>query len=160
MSVGRIAKPAPLRIVEGRGTRKDGQQTDSGGRVVKDGPGFTREAPPRPDTLSPDAAWLWDQVVDQMETLGLLKPLDGPALEIACETFARWRAAVRMRNGDDGGMLAVNSQGLVTAPWVGIEERAATSFRQWAAEFGFTPAAEKALAGGGSDDSGGDDNPF
>ena len=158
MSVGRIAKPASLRIVEGRGTRKDGQQTDSGGRVVKDGPGFTREAPPRPDTLSPDAAWLWDQVVDQMETLGLLKPLDGPALEIACETFARWRSAVRMRADD--GMLAENSQGRVTAPWVGIEERAAMSFRQWAAEFGFTPAAEKALAGGGSDDSGGDDNPF
>lgn len=103
---------------------------------------------------------MWDQVVKQMTSIGLLKPLDGPGLEVACETFARWRDAVRMRK--EHGPLAENSQGRVAAPWVGIEERASREFRLWCAEFGFTPAAEKALAGevaGGGPDAAGD-NPF
>ena len=59
--------------------------------------------------------------------------------------FARWREAVRMRRAS--GLLAENSQGRVTAPWIAIEKTSANEFRQWCAEFGFTPAAEKALAG-------------
>ena len=154
----RRAAPAALRVVGGRGVRKDGLETDSGGRPVEKGPAFVRAAPDKPDHLSADAAWLWDQVVEQLSTIGLLKPLDGAALEVACETFARWRDARRMRRQE--GLLSTNSQGLVTAPWVGVEERASREFRAWAAEFGFTPAAEKVLSGG-ADDGGGDlENPF
>jgi len=80
-----------------------------------------------------------------MTTIGLLKPLDGPALEVACENFARFRQAVRMRV--EGSMLAPTTRGQGAAPWIGIEERASREFRLWAGEFGFTPAAEKALAG-------------
>ena len=144
---GSKRKPAPaqLRLVSGRGARKDGVPTDSGGRPIPKGPSFTRAAPTKPDELSADASWLWDQVVEQMTTLGLLKPLDAAALEVVCETFARWREAVRMRRAS--GLLAENSQGRVTAPWIAIEKTSANEFRQWCAEFGFTPAAEKALAG-------------
>lgn len=141
----RRAAPAGLRIVGGRGDRKDGIPTDSGGRPIERGPDFTRAAPAKPDNLSEDAHELWDLVVRQMTTVGLLKPLDGPALEVACENFARWREAVRFRQ--QHALLAKNSQGTVAAPWIGIEERASREFRAWAAEFGFTPAAEKALAG-------------
>lgn len=159
---GSKRKPAPaqLRILDGRGVRKDGKPTDSAGRIVPEPPPFTREAPERPDDLSPDASWLWDQVVEQMTTIGLLKPLDGAALEVACETFARWREAVRFRK--EHALLAKNSQGTVAAPWIGIEERASKEFRSWAAEFGFTPAAEQALSGevSGGASTGSDSNPF
>lgn len=155
--------PTQLRIVQGRGTRKDGRPTDSGGRPINEGPDFVREAPEKPDHLSPDASWLWDRAVEQMMQVGLLKPLDGPALEVACENFARWRESVRYRQ--QHGLLGKNSQGTVAAPWTGLEERASREFRAWAAEFGFTPAAEKALAGEGgasNGNSGGDSgsNPF
>lgn len=155
----RKAAPAKLRLVNGRGTRQDGIPTDSGGRPIEKGPDFTRSAPVKPDGMSPDASELWDLVVEQLTTIGLLKPLDGPALLVACENYARWREAVRFRQ--EHGLLGRNSQGTVAAPWTGIEERASREFRAWAAEFGFTPAAEKALAGevsGGTIDSG--DNPY
>lgn len=159
-SAKRKPAPAALRVVNGRGVRRDGRETDSGGRPIERGPAFRREAPVKPDGLSPDAAELWDLVCAELETVGLLKPLDAPALEMACETFARWRGAVRLRR--EHGVLAVNSQGQVAAPWCGVEERAAREFRSWAAEFGFTPAAEKALARAAGDDGagGGADNPF
>jgi len=156
-NAGRKATPPALRIIDGRGTRKDGRPTDSGGRPVDEGPKFTRHAPPKPAELSEDASWLWDRIVEQMETVGLLKPIDGPALEVVCETFARWREAVRFRR--ERAILGKNSQGVVAAPWVGIEERASKDFRAWCAEFGITPAAEKNLVSG-DDQNGGDDNPF
>lgn len=156
-NAGRKARPPHLRLVEGRGPGRDGQPRDSGGRPLPDTPSFEREAPGRPGHLKGDAAWLWDQVVEQMTSRGLLKPIDGPSLEVMCQTFARWRDAVRQR--ENHGALGKNSQGVVTAPWVGIEERASKEFRAWCAEYGITPAAEKNLrteAAGGDDDG----NPF
>lgn len=154
------AAPAQLRILNGRGTRQDGRPTDSGGRPVDPPPPFVRCAPEKPAGMSRDASKLWDLVVEQMTTIGLLKPLDGPALMVACETFGRWREAVRMRRKN--GLLSDNSQGRVTAPWIGIEERASKEFRAWASEFGFTPAAEQALSGevSGGPASRSDGNPF
>lgn len=143
-SAGRTPAPRALRVVNGRDTRKDGQPTDSGGRVVEPAPKFKREAPAKPEHgLSAHAEWLWDRVVDQMSSVGLLKPIDGAALEALCETFARWRDAVEMRQAN--GLTHNNSQGQSTAPWVGIEERAGKEFRAWCAEFGITPAAERHL---------------
>lgn len=157
-NTGRKAAPHGLRVLSGQGIRKDGRATDSGGRPIEEGPSFHRAAPAKPGNLSKDAAWLWDQVVDQMQTIGLLKPIDGPSLEVMCETFARWRDAVRQRQ--QHGALGKNSQGVVTAPWVGIEERASKEFRAWCAEYGITPAAEKNLRAAGEAGHGSDGNPF
>lgn len=157
-NAGRKAAPPGLRMLNGRGTRKDGRETDSGGRPIEESPPFQRGAPVKPATLSDDAEWLWDQVIEQMESVGLLKPLDAAALEIACETFARWRAAVKMRS--DGQLTHMTSQGTSAAPWVGIEERASKDFRAWCSEFGFTPAAERHLIGGDGSSVANDKNPF
>lgn len=179
-SSGRKAAPAQIKWLKGT-PGKDGRVNDSGGRAIKDPPPFTRADPPKPADLSPDASWLWDQVVEQMNSVGLLKPLDASGLEVMCETFARWREAVRMRkeratgdfqDGDGGflpaadrGMLARNSQGKVTGPWIGIEERAAKDFRSWCSEFGITPVAEKNLVQDAPESNPGvgggfDGNPF
>lgn len=152
-------KPAPaaLRIINGQGPRKrDGVPTDSAGRPIEQSIDFERRAPEKPEELSPDAEWLWDKVVKQMTEIGLLKPLDAYALEVACENFARWREAVRQRQ--QHALLGKNSQGVVTAPWIGIEERASREFRAWCSEFGITPAAENNLKM--ESEARGDDNPF
>lgn len=153
-NAGRKAKPPTLKLLEGRGNGRD-----SNGRVVKPALDLHRAMPSKPANLSPDAEWLWDQVVEQLKSTGLLKPLDAASLEVVCETFARWREAVRFRQ--ERQLLGQNSQGIVAAPWIGIEERASKDFRAWAAEFGFTPASEKNLEGGtgGGSDAGGA-NPF
>lgn len=157
-NAGGAKLPPNLRVLNGRGTRKDGLETDSGGRPIQPGPNFTRTAPSKPAELSPDADWLWDRVIDQMNTVGLLKPIDGPALEALCETFARWREAVRHRR--ENALLGRNSQGVVAAPWIGIEERASKEFRAWCAEFGITPAAERNLVGQEATNGSSDGNPF
>lgn len=157
-NAGGAKLPPNLRVLNGRGETKDGVPTDSGGRPVQPGVEFKRALPKKPAELSEDAAWLWDRVVEQMRTIGLLKPLDAAALEVACETFARWREATRMRR--ENALLGKNSQGVVAAPWIGIEERASKEFRAWCAEFGITPAAERNLVGMGESDGPQPDNPY
>lgn len=115
----------------------------------------TAGAPIKPDGLSADASEMWDLVVSQMASTGLLRPLSGPALEVACETFAQWREAVRLRR--ERGLTAVGSQGVGVGPWVRIEQQAGKEFRGWCAEYGITPAAERKLAVETSAD---DSNPY
>jgi len=149
--------PNHLRLLNSRDERKDGTPTDSGGRPIVSGPNFERKAPEKPEWLSPDAEWLWDQVVEQMATIGMLKPLDGPALEMACETWGRWKQALELRRTQ--GATMETATGTRAAPWVGMEERAGKEFRAWCSEFGFTPAAERNLASQGEAGQD-DDNPF
>lgn len=157
-NAGRKGMPPSLRVLNGRGTRKDGTEVDSAGREIQPGPDFRRAAPSKPAELSPDADWLWDRVIEQMTTIGLLKPIDGPALEAMCETFARYREAVRFRR--EHALLAKYASNTVAAPWIGIEERASKEFRAWCAEFGITPAAERNLVGQEATNGGTDSNPF
>lgn len=146
-NAGRKAKPRALKIV----------QDNPGKRPLEPEINFGRGIPTKPEWLSPDAEFLWDLIIEQMRGVGLLKPVDAAALEVVCETFARWRDAMNMRRRE--GMLATNSQGRTTAPWVGIEERAGKEFRAWCSEFGLTPAAEKNV--NGADESGDNlSNPF
>lgn len=152
MAAGRKPQPAALKLLKGQGDGKD-----SGGRPVPAPPKFKRQAPEKPDGMSDEAAAVWDEIVTALEDVDVLKELDGPALLMACETYARWVTARDMRLSR--GILSQTSQGPGVAPWVRVEESAAKDFRAWCAEFGLTPSAEMKLAkdvGDGAEDS----NPF
>jgi P27 family predicted phage terminase small subunit len=153
-------QPAALKLINGRN-----EGVDSGGRKVPKPPNFARIPPDRPAHLSPIAAELWDRIVAELPKLGLLKDLDGPSLEMACETYARWREAIDMRMSmaktapATRGIIAKNSQGFTVAPWVAAETQASKEFRAWCHEYGLTPSAEMSLAGpGGEQDP--ENNPF
>lgn len=156
-AAGRKGAPPVLKLIEGKGLGRDGRERDRNGRPIEPTPTFKREAPPKPAEMSPDAEDLWDRVVEQMMTIGLLKPLDAAALEAMCETFARYREAVRFRR--EHGQLAKNSQGTVVAPWIKVEEQASKDFRAWCSEFGITPAAERHLIAQGEEQAA-SDNPY
>lgn len=145
-------QPPALRLLKGRKPGVDAQ----GNEVVT--PPFERGEPVKPDDLSIDAAFAWDLIVEQWKSLpGQLKPLDALALAVACETYARWKEAVRWRQAKQ--ILAPStSGGIVVGPWVTVEERASRDWRAWCAEFGLTPAAESNLPGVG--DASGEANPF
>ncbi|MDH2425772.1 phage terminase small subunit P27 family [Sphaerisporangium sp. TRM90804] len=154
---GRKATPTGLKLIEGRGTGRDGKARDSGGREVKPAPAFRRLPPERPADLSGTAAVMWDEFVAELARLQLLAPTHGPALEMACEAYARWKDA-KERLGFSG-MTYTSDSGLVkTHPLVGIVERASAEFRAWCAEFGLTPAAETKLTSPAAD--GDKENPF
>lgn len=147
----RVKTPARLKVIEGRGNGRD-----SGGRVITQPPAFKRLPPDKPEGMSEVASTHWDRLVDELARLELLKPVDGGALEMACEAYARWHAAreFRLRNG----ILGANSQGTIRNPAVVVEEAAEKAYRAWCHEFGMTPAAESALVPPESNDA--DDNPF
>lgn len=134
---------AHLKLVDsGRGAGRD-----SGGRKIPDTPAFRRAVPAKPDDLTPVASRMWDAVVAELPRLELLKPLDAFALEVGCETYARWHEAKRLRlRGEGSGLLAKTSQGVGVSPLVRVESEASREFRAWCAEFGLTPAAEVKLA--------------
>lgn len=145
-NAGRTPAPPALKLVKGRGNGKD-----SGGRDVAPTIAFARSVPDKPEGLTDDASRMWDSIVNEVGGLNLLKPLDGFALEAACEAYSRWRAAkmhrVRFAEGiDSDGLLSATSQGIGVAPIVRVEAEAAREFRGWCAEFGLTPAAENKLA--------------
>ena len=159
-ATGRKTAPRGLKVINGQGQNSQGEDLDSGGRPIGPGINFRRLPPDKPEDfigLDAEAEWLWDLIVDEMGRVDLLKPLDAASLRAVCETWSRYQAAVRLRRAH--GLTAENSQGTVTAPWIGIEERAGKEFRAWCAEYGLTPAAEAKLRTGhhdGNDDS----NPF
>lgn len=141
-AAGRKGKPAHLKLLEGRGNGRD-----SGGRTVPEPPPFARAVPAKPADLSPAADAMWDQLVAALPEAGLLKPIDGYALQVGCETFARWYEAKKLRLSQPNfGLLAKNSQGMVVSPLVRVESEASRDFRAWCSEFGLTPAAEVKLA--------------
>jgi len=152
-NAGRKAAPAGLKLLEGRGRGKD-----SGGREVVPSPTFKRLPPEKPEDLSDEAEALWEEFVAELQRLQLLKPLDGPALQVAVEAFARWKDASRQLAAE--GLTYVAPSGLVKVhPLVGIVERASAEFRAWCAEFGLSPAAERKLSAPAGDDDG-EENPF
>jgi P27 family predicted phage terminase small subunit len=150
-NAGRKATPPGLKLVEGRSAGKD-----SGGRPVKPTPAFRRLPPERPE-LSDVAGELWEEFVAELQRLQLLAPIHGPALQLACESYARWRkasdelAVEGMTYTTDSGLMKLN-------PLVGVVERASAEFRAWASEFGLTPAAENKLASPEAEP--GEENPF
>jgi P27 family predicted phage terminase small subunit len=142
-AAGRKSRPTHLKLLNGSGNGRD-----SGGRIVPDVPKFTRAAPVKPDGMTPIASAMWDAIVAELDQgVSLLKPLDAYALEVGCETFARWHAAKSRRLEQPAdGLLAKTSQGLGVSPLVRVESEASREFRAWCAEFGLTPAAEVKLA--------------
>lgn len=159
-AAGRKGAPAHLKLAGGRNAGKD-----SGGRPVAPPPPFARSVPTKPDDLSPAADRMWDAVVASLPDANLLKPLDGFALQVGCETWARWyeAKAARLRQAAAGGgplagLLGKNSQGVIISPLVRIESEASRDFRAWCAEFGLTPAAEVKLSAGA--DGAGDGDLF
>lgn len=149
-----MGEPA-LRLVGNKAPGRSNTR-DAGGRLVKQPPPFRRVTPDKPEDLGPDGSALWDGVVAELPRIERLKDLDSHGLEVACRTLDRWREAVAMRR--DNGLTAATSQGVTVAPWVKVEEQAASAFRAWCAEFGLTPAAETKLATSKPDDA--DQAPF
>ena len=155
-------RPIPLKLVEGNAPGRD-----SGGRKVPTPPPFKRLAPPKPSYLTPMASAKWDLIVAELPKLGLLKELDGMALEMLCESYARWRKCEAMRVEASrlapatAGIIAKNSQGYCVAPWIAAGLQASKEYRAWCLEFGLTPAAEIRLATPGANpDDPNAGNPF
>lgn len=145
------AKPAALKLIEGRGNGRD-----SGGRVVKSTPAFKRLPPEPPSLLAGEALEVWHRIVPELQRLNLVKAIDAESLAAYCLTWQRYAQAQRLIAVE--GLLHTNSQGVTRHPAVAIAEAASKELRAWAREFGLTASAESMLHAPEPD--GGESNPF
>lgn len=158
---GRKAKPAGLKLVEGRGKGRD-----SGGRKVVEPPPFVRLEPEPPFELSARAREEWDRVVPELSRLSIVKPIDAATLAAYCEAFATFVAATA--DIQARGLVVENrsvkkdgteSTWFTANPSVGIQKSSSAELRALASEFGLTPASETKVAKPEADDGEGS-NPF
>lgn len=149
------AQPAKLLLLNGRG---EGQ--DSAGRPVATPPAFKRAAPNPPTWLSREAKAEWKRVAPGMQRLDLIKPEDRATLAAYCETWARFVEATKTVNREGITSLNPESGRLAVHPAVRVAEAASTQLRQYANEFGLTPAGERNVSK--RDDGRGEfeENPF
>ena len=102
-------------------------------------------APDMPNWLDDDAKAAWEQLVPQLEAMGVLCKIDGNALSRYCHLWARWRRAeafIREKGDmfplkDDQGQIKCFQQW----PQVAIAHRLALLLTRSEQEFGMTPSA-------------------
>lgn len=160
--MGRPAQPATLLLLNGR---KEGQ--DSAGRPVPKAPLFKRLAPNPPTWLSREAKAEWRRIVPGLTRLDLVKPEDRAALASYCQIWARLVAAYRdiEKNGSTVRNESTRKDGTSSVWWtknpaVAVAEQAETRLRQYANDFGLTPAGERNVSKRDDDRDPDEANPF
>lgn len=160
--MGRPAQPATLLLLNGR---KEGQ--DSAGRPVATPPPFKRIAPNPPTWLSREAKAEWRRVVPGLTRLDLVKPEDRATLASYCQIWARLVAAYKdiEKNGSTVRNESTRKDGTTSVWWtknpaVAVAEQAETRLRQYANDFGLTPAGERNVSKRDDDRDPDEQNPF
>lgn len=155
-------QPATLLLLNGRGDGKD-----SAGREVPKPPPFKRLAPNPPTWLSREAKAEWKRIVPGLTRLDLVKPEDRATLAAYCEVWSRWVEAIKdiTKNGLVVRNTSVKKDGTETVwftknPAVAIAEQAETRLRQYANDFGLTPAGERNVSKRDDDRGDHEANPF
>jgi P27 family predicted phage terminase small subunit len=97
------------------------------------------QLPEPPAILGAAAAAEWRRLAPLLMQLGLLTKVDLPMFTAFCATYGKWfEAEEQLRQGGQ-------------STWQRISESASKEMRQYATEFGLTPASRTRLAGFGGD---------
>lgn len=155
MGAGRPPQPAKLLLLNGRGDGKD-----SAGRPVPKPPNFRRNAPNPPTWLTREAKAEWRRVVPGLERLDLIKAEDRASLAAYCETWSRFVLANRILRKEGLTVTNPDSGRMSKHPAVAIAEAAAMQLRQFANDFGLTPAGERNVSKRDDDRDPDEANPF
>jgi P27 family predicted phage terminase small subunit len=115
-----------------------------------DSPSFAGGKPKMPKELSPVAQAEWKRLVKHLQQRGTLTRCDASALEIYCETYARWRQCLAdiAVHGPVIETTWTDSHGTehekrVPNPAAKLAAQLETSMRQMLKEFSATPASRE-----------------
>lgn len=111
------------------------------------------KAEPKPKSGRPTCpAWLdksakaaWKQLIPQLDEMGVLTKIDGQALTLLCQTWAKWKEA-ELAIREHGAVSPIyNADGslkyMQQSPHVSIARSAADQLSRMFREFGMTPSA-------------------
>ena len=102
-----------------------------------------------PDDASDDVRQVWDYTLSQLIVMGIATPADRDALRCYCEAVVTHRRASALLAA--GSLLVPGALGTtITNPAFRIQRDSAAQVKQFASEFGFTPAARSEIHKGGA----------
>jgi P27 family predicted phage terminase small subunit len=141
---GRKPKPTHLKVLSGNPGRRPLPESEPKPQPV---------APPCPDWLPEEARAKWDELAPELERLGLLTAVDGPAFAMTLLHYAL--AVEAAKRIDKEGITTVDERGLPRKhPLHQVLRDHSTSFRAYLAEFGLSPSSRVRLALPGQEDEG------
>lgn len=130
MVTGRARMPSHLKVLEGNRGKRPLNQFE---------PKPPPEPPKKPDTLSPAAGAIWDDLVEQLSGMRVLASVDGYTLETLCAPIVIHREAAVVVAEE--GVVTRGVRGtIVKNPAVQVMRDAATTICLLASEFGLTPS--------------------
>ena len=104
-----------------------------------------------PDWLSDEAKAHWGVVSKQLHDVGVLTKMDGVALGLYCEAFARWKHA-NEQVIKCGPVVKAPSGFPVQSPFLSIANKAWEQMLRILLEFGMTPASRSRVVSAKQED--------
>ena len=125
-----MPKPTALKVLRG----------DAPSRINRDEPPADTRWPVCPDDVTKEVRAIWNYTLDQMIRMGITSSADRDSLLAYCEAVALHREA--SKDVAAHGVLIPGHRGvLVRNPACAVQREAAAQIRQFAHEFGLTPAS-------------------
>lgn len=100
--------------------------------------------PKRPTWLIGEGKKKWEELVPELERLGLLTIVDGAALAGLCQAWKDFVECTKIIK-NQGRTFSTESGYLAPRPEVKIAEKALQNIKAFAAEFGLTPSSRSRL---------------
>jgi P27 family predicted phage terminase small subunit len=99
--------------------------------------------PKTPDNMPENVRVIWEEILQQLEEMGILSPIYGIPLTRYCYMVSRWRDVVQWI--EENGVTVEGQHGPKTAPQVAIERNLCSELVKLEKEFGLTPATRSGL---------------
>lgn len=132
-------KPTALMVFDGDPGHRLSQRKD------EVAPPVGSHVPSAPESLGPHGRAKWDEVAPHLHAIGCLTSVDLGAFELYCDLHDEFHGAVEQLERD-GLVLCSEKGGQYQHPALGIKSNARKQIRQFAADFGMTPAARVGLS--------------
>jgi P27 family predicted phage terminase small subunit len=127
--------PTPLRLLTGD-QHKNRYNTDE--------PAPRASGPALPAEIGDEVAEVWHRVVGELTAMGIAYAADADALRCFCEAVVVHRKASFLL-ARSPVLVKGTLGGMVRNPAIQVQRDAATTIRQFAAEFGLTPSSRSTI---------------
>lgn len=141
-------KPTSLKLIEGNPGKHKLPKNEPKPRPVR---------PEMPDYLDTEGRKRWEELVSDLESIGVLTVVDREVLGGYCDAFATFVSAKRILDRDGWVKKAETSGYEMPSPWVAIRNRAMDDLRRFGAELGIGAASRSRIEVKKPD---ADDNPL
>lgn len=128
---GRPPKPTAIKMLEGNPGKRPLNENE---------PQPEKKAPECPSWLEPEAKLEWERMAEIMEGIGILTEIDMTSFAGYCQAYARWKEAEEFLS-KHGTIFKTPSGYIQQVPQVSIAQTYLKAMKDFASQFGLTPAA-------------------